>query len=176
MNMTDGLGYFRGALAGGLVLGLLLAGPAFADIAKNGTVAARATDATTAKALELGNDRTLYVLDSVLVVQGDDPNGLLHNMTGQCYALEEVVNGTGAGMATGHCTYTDGDGDKIFETLKLGRASGKDEASGKSTLTGGTGKFQGISGEVTHTRRLLASPAEGVYPGVGRLSGSYSIK
>lgn len=160
--------------------GVLPLAPAEAqDLAKEGRIDAVVTDTTTGKGLDLGGNRVLYALDSVLVARGADgagDGGVLDGMTGHCLGLEEVESDTGAGTLNGHCTYTDADGDKIFEALRIERPSGGEEASGKATLTGGTGKFEGIRGEVTHTRRLLPSPTDGVYPGIGRITGSYTIE
>jgi hypothetical protein len=147
-----------------------------ASVPKQGKIDVAVTDATTAKSLDLGGERTLYVLDSTLVARGDGADAVMHNTAGHCLAFEEVENATGAGRADARCTFVDGDGDKIHTTVKLARTSGKEEAKGTATITGGTGKYAGMSGELTQTRLLLGSPAEGVYPGAGRITGTYTIK
>jgi hypothetical protein len=46
----------------------------------------------------------------------------------------------------------------------------------ETALTGGIGKYKGIRRELTHTRRpLRPSPTEGVFPGVGQITGSCAI-
>jgi hypothetical protein len=146
-------------------------------LVNRGRIDAVVTDTTTGKALDLGDGKVFYALESVMVVRAANGDGLLHDMTGYCVGLEEVQADTGAGTLNGRCTYVDADGDQIFETLQITRASLKDEATGRATLTGGTGKYKGIRGELIHTRRLLLpSAAESVFPGVGTLTGSYEIR
>ena len=147
-----------------------------AELPKAGKIDVAVTDVTTAKALELADKHSLYALDSALVARGADGNAVMGNMTGHCLSLERVADANGAGTNDGYCTFVDGDGDKIYTAVKTSRASGKEEAKGTATITGGTGKYAGISGDLTQTRLLLASPAEGVYPGAGRITGEYRIK
>lgn len=97
----------------------------------------------------------------------------MNNTTGRCLAPEVAENATGASVTNGFCTYIDADGDKIFEEFEIERDSLNAEATGSATLTGGTGKYEGISGDLTHTRMLLLpGPKEGVFPGIGTITGS----
>ena len=76
-------------------------------------------------------------------------------------------------MFNGFCTYVDSDEDKIFTEVRLERDSLTDEASGPAKITGGTGKFEGISGRLTQTRLLLLpGPKEDVFTGVGSITGT----
>jgi len=64
-------------------------------------------------------------------------------------------------------------GNLGFEEFEIERDSLNAEATGSATLTGGTGKYEGISGDLTHTRMLLLpGPKEGVFPGIGTITGS----
>lgn len=146
------------------------------DVPKQGQIDAVVTDATTGKTLAISPEQTLYALDMVLVANASSGNGLLHNMTGHCLAHEEAENANGASTVDGYCTYVDSDGDQIFETVTMTRSGLHEEATGEAKITGGTGKYEGITGDLTHTRRLLLpSPAEGVFPGIGQITGSYQI-
>lgn len=161
--------YFKTTLTGALVVAgsFLLHGTAEAD---SGSVDVTITDVTTAETLQIGEGETLFSLDQLVVLSGE---GILNNLTGRCLGLEEVQDDTGASVFNGFCTYGDGDDDKIFSEVRLERDSLTDEASGPARITGGTGKFQGISGRLTQTRLLLLpGPVEGVFPGIGTITGN----
>lgn len=137
--------------------------------ADGGAVDVTVTDVTTAESMQIGDGETLFSLDQVLVLTG---KGILNDLTGRCLGLEEVEDDTGGSVFNGFCTYVDRDDDKIFMEVQLERASLTDEASGPATVTGGTGKYQGVSGQLTQTRLLLLpGPKEGVFPGVGTITG-----
>lgn len=151
-----------------LVFGLtLLHGAAPADGAEVDVIV---TDVTTAESMQIGEGERLFSLDQILVLTGE---GILNNLTGRCLALEEAEDETGASVLNGFCTYNDADDDKIFTEVRLERDSLTDEASGPAKITGGTGKYEGISGRLTQTRLLLLpGPREDVFPGVGRITGT----
>lgn len=131
------------------------------------------TDVTTAESVETADDRTVFALDQLVVATGE---GILNNTTGRCLALEVAENATGASVTNGFCTFVDAAGDKIFEEFEIARDSLNGEASGTGTITGGTGQYEGISGDVTHTRTLLLpGPKEGVFPGIGTITGTVSF-
>jgi hypothetical protein len=108
----------------------------------------------------------------------------MHQMTGRCASHEVVTNSTGDSVTNGYCEYIDKDKDKIFErVVDVVRSGGAFvEGRGKGVITGGTGKFAGISGEVVHSRLLLVAHedfsqlVDGVFPGVGVLKGDYTIE
>jgi hypothetical protein len=128
------------------------------------------TDVTTAESIETAGDQTVFSLDQLVVLTG---MSVLNDTTGRCLALEVAENANGASVSRGYCTFVDAAGDKIFEEFEIARDSLNGEASGPGTITGGTGKYEGISGEVTHTRTLLLpGPGDGVFPGIGHITGN----
>jgi hypothetical protein len=156
-------------------LGVLaaLACSASAYATNPGAVDVTITDVTTAESIETADDQTVFALDQLVVLTGE---GVLNNTTGRCLALEVADNATGASTTNGFCTFVDANGDKIFEEFEISRDSLSGEASGTGTITGGTGRYEGISGEVTHTRTLLLpGPKEGVFPGIGTITGTISL-
>jgi hypothetical protein len=64
--------------------------------------------------------------------------GFLHNGEGACMITFEVKDGKGENK--GYCTWSDADGDHIFTSF-VG-----DTTKGTNTITGGTGKYTGITG------------------------------
>ena len=151
----------------------------------SGTIDAIISDQTTAIAVAMANDQTVYALDQQIVVTArSGGQDLMHQMTGHCVSHEVVTNSTGDSVTNGYCEYIDKDKDKIFErVVDVVRSGGAFvEGKGKGMITGGTGKFAGISGEVVHSRLLLVAHedfsqlVEGVFPGVGILKGEYTIE
>ena len=68
----------------------------------------------------------------------DKGEGFLHNGEGACVVSFEVKDGKGENK--GYCTWSDADGDHIFTSF-VG-----DTVQGENTITGGTGKYTGITG------------------------------
>ena len=69
--------------------------------------------------------------------------------------------------STGSCTLADAEGDLLFEDVSEGGGTGQ----GK--LTGGTGKFAGITGEHAITTTWFSSIREGENQGVGTKTGHW---
>lgn len=71
------------------------------------------------------------------IATNDSGGVFMHNMFGNCsYA---VVRAKGVLEMSGGCTYTDKDGDQLYETFKIPPGG-----SGEIAFVGGTGKFAGI--------------------------------
>ena len=74
----------------------------------------------------------------------DNGTGPLHMGAAECVAAFFLINGSGSNV--GYCSFGDADGDRIFTqfTGKVGLPNGYDE--GTNVISGGTGKYAGISG------------------------------
>jgi hypothetical protein len=86
--------------------------------------------------VKLGGDRSLGVYEIVGSAIGGT---LFNNMAMRCVGLYEEA---GVPDDTGACTYTDKDGDQIFQRHTQHSKS----EPGHLTFVGGTGKFAGFSG------------------------------
>lgn len=75
------------------------------------------------------------------VTFNDKGSGPLHHGAFNCFYTFEMIDGKGPAKI--FCTFSDADGDRIF-TDASGAIS--DGAEGTNTITGGTGKYAGISG------------------------------
>jgi hypothetical protein len=75
------------------------------------------------------------------------PGSLFHRAGVKCPAFFDADFNTKKGRAGGYCIITDTDGDQAYSTWQ----SQHDTVSGPGTFqyTGGTGKYQGISGNGT---------------------------
>jgi hypothetical protein len=72
----------------------------------------------------------------------DRGSGPLHLGPANCFDTFYVIDGNGPDR--GICAFGDPDGDRIFTDFK--GTIGPDGASGINEITGGTGKYSGISG------------------------------
>ena len=89
------------------------------------------------------------------VVFNDKGSGPLHWGPVVCPYTLEVVSGTLS--AQGQCSWSDGDGDRIF-TDWTGSMPPNAQFDGLNRITGGTGKFAGIQGKAPfHCKALNAS-------------------
>lgn len=80
---------------------------------------------------------------------GKDP---LHLGPALCTYEGEAING--AGTNRGRCAWSDADGDKVF-TEWSGKFTAGVGGTGSSTITLGTGKYQGIQGSGPYTCKVL---------------------
>ena len=89
----------------------------------------------------------------------DAGSGPLHLATLVCPLAGETING--AGLAGGVCAWTDTDGDNIFITYNDAKLSGG-TLEGINQITGGTGKFKGITGTAPFQCKFLNDKGQAV--------------
>ena len=95
-------------------------------------------------------------------------------MSMRCVGSGRVVKGKPEGE-TGMCEYIDLSGDKIFSTFSVGNGETPGAVASHHTISGGTGKYIGISGEWVGTRHPLRSPVEGQIMTIIVYKGSYRL-
>ena len=86
------------------------------------------------------------------VAYNDAGHGPLHMGGAVCPYTIDMING--AGNAQGTCSWGDSDNDQIF-TPWSGKLSPSGPFEGTFTISGGTGKFNGIQGRGTFQCRAL---------------------
>ena len=96
----------------------------------------------------LGSSDKGAVLEILGITRNTDGKPYFDNMSVRCIAYGQTVGGKFGGQ--GNCVETDTDGDKVFTTF--------DYTSAIHTITGGTGKYDGITGSAPFTRRNLQAP------------------
>lgn len=79
-------------------------------------------------------------------------SGPLHMGTALCSLSFDYKDGSF--VDGGFCADTDSDGDQMFTTW-AGKGGDKVDESGTETITGGTGKFAGITGGGSYTAKML---------------------
>jgi len=150
-----------GALAALVALGLVTAAAAQSPapptdgwLPFEGTWSAVGTRQT----LPTGGERPaaiVHVSGAIVLSSGD---GLRRGFQG-----EAIYFNDGRGLAVGHCVWTDDHGDRIFSELK-----GQPEQTGTriaGTVTGGTGRYAGVSGEYAFSWQYVVEAEPGVFQG-----------
>ncbi len=112
-------------------------------------------------------------LVEVSLVITETVSGPMERMGARCVALGHFDTESEAWDGLGNCTWQDAEGDRIFETLEESGTGGA--GTGKAVITGGTGKFAGITGGYDYTLEFAASPGEGHFQWVGHKKGTFRI-
>jgi hypothetical protein len=101
---------------------------------------------------------------------------ILTSQQGFSRGFRSVASGfdDGMGLSVGECAWTDNQGDQVFSALR-----GQSVGSGKhirGTITGGTGRYAGITGAYEFDWQYVILGSEGVLQGraVG-LKGTYQL-
>jgi hypothetical protein len=111
---------------------------------------------------DIGEAGSTAVSEASGLAKSIDGPKTFDNMVEHCLVHAETVGKSV--KFTGSCLNTDADGDKYFHTFEGG------PESGKSTIIGGTGKYKGMTGDITYT--TVAGPS----PGAGQFSFSAEDK
>jgi hypothetical protein len=123
----------------------------------------------------IGDGKQYLQVNLIMSASNDQGNPILNNMGGRCQ-LNRLNDTAAKSVEThGYCTYTDNDGDLIFEKCDFVPAAGQGAATNNCVLTGGTGKFQGLQASIVITNTVLKSTYDGTYQSVGHKNGTYKI-
>ena len=98
----------------------------------------------------------------------DDGDGFLHETSWVCPGTTDTVNGKGT--AGGHCLITDKDNDKVFGTWK-GTIDQEAGFNGNYQMTGGTGKYAGISVDGSFRATTIGDTPQGL----GLMKGDWKL-
>lgn len=110
-------------------------------------VAYAVTSATEGPWLPIGPNRRQQMNLLELTMQKEAV--FLGTTIADCHYNREEDTGSGAYANTGWCAWSDKDGDLIFEHWDGSASSGDAMLIGSGRLTGGTGKFAGITGTLS---------------------------
>ena len=164
-----GRGLHKTALASALSLALFAAFGASAlagELPKQGTYSTTWTFSGPYTLLEVGEDEWAWISNFTLVIWNNAGEGFLHDMTGDCIEI-----GGPDRQTSGYCTYTDADGNKIFEAY-----TEEEEGKGTATYRGGTGKYAGLQGGGEYEYTFTPDTPEGTFHGYGGDEGSYTLR
>jgi len=121
-----------------------------------------------AVALEGGGVAAIVEISGVVVLTSGE--GLSRGFRGEAIGFDD-----GQGLSVGRSVWTDENGDRLFSRLK-----GEAVQTGKrvvGTITGGTGRYAGLSGEYSFTWQYVVSAEDGLIQGraiglAGRVRGA----
>jgi hypothetical protein len=142
--------------------------------AKEGTVSFTFAGFGTSKATQIGKDRLLLVIDENGLDEGsNDP--MFDHTTWHCGGWGDFTKGVG--QAHVYCVRTDPAGDQFVQDIATGTMSLGQSFKGSETLTGGTGKFSGITGSGTFVfdGNSFKTAEQGTYISHGTHNLSYKL-
>jgi hypothetical protein len=120
-------------------------------------------------------DRDVAVSSSIMTAVNDGGSGLLHNMAGRCNFMTETNKVAKTIETRGFCNYVDRAGDQVFEEFMTnGPVTLGSPIVFKGKWLGGTGKFEGLSGEF-EIRPTPVLVSETLVQGSGKKTGAYHI-
>ena len=134
----------KGFLAGALAVAVM-ATPVVTQAAEEGTVKILAPWQSSGKVYQVGEKELLFTGSAEGIMYIEDGKGALDAAIIVCPGSREMSLETGKAVAHGRCIMTNGEGNQVFAKYRCEGALG--QCQGKFTLTGGTGKFAGITGE-----------------------------
>lgn len=122
------------------------------------------------KPMPVGGGREFAVVNQAMTASNDAGNPVLHNMGGRCQGTRLIETAAKSVEVHAFCTYVDKDGDQTFEQCDF--LPGQPN---RCKLTGGTGKFDGLQGELVITFEIAKSNFDGISQAIGHKKGTYKI-
>jgi hypothetical protein len=160
-----------------LILGTAFGTAAFAAdpqqpraLPKEGTWKGQYAPFGTMKSVQVGKERVLNIFDEHGATEGD---GILNLVAWHCWGLGDYTNGVG--QEHGYCVGTDPGGDQIAIDFSTEKHSMDQLGKGSFKLTTGTGKFTGISGNMTFAFDMFRPSDDGTYFGHNTSEGVYKL-
>lgn len=154
MMTRKAVGLLVGALA-------LLAAGAGAAYAEEGTVVAAAAWQGRGRTFDLGGGEALFLGAFGGTVFVENAQGALHAARLLCPGTLEAKTGSDTYASQGRCIITARTGDRVFAQWSCTGSVGAG-CKGTFRLTGGTGRFQGITGEGDVVFRIVVSELVGL--------------
>ncbi len=155
-----------------LTAALAFGGKASAQ-AKEGTYSGTYTAFGTFKATKIGKSRLLTVFDENGLSVAD---GMFDRTTWHCWGLGDFTDRVGRNR--GYCVGTDAAGDEVVLSIVSEKMSlDEEKEKGSLTLTGGTGKYAGITGTGTYVNdgNMFRPSREGTYVVHADFEGKYRL-
>ena len=135
-----------GPILAGVIAAWLLIPADLALAAEEGTVNALASWQGQGRLFKTAEQQALFVGAFVGILFVENNQGALHAARILCPASMDVDLETGVQSGEGRCIITARGGDRVFARWACSGVHFRG-CGGKFTLTGGTGKFQGITGD-----------------------------
>lgn len=126
--------------------------------------------------IPLADGRIALPLTFISAAVNEAGSGFMHNVRGRCAALQIVNPSDGTFTVEGYCDWQDPDGDHIYESFW---SDGPTPLAGGTThgrWDGGTGKYEGITGDVTISVFGATTATGGYGQVVGSKTGNYQLR
>ena len=120
------------------------------------------TDIVPPKRMSIGGGKEFLVVNRAMTAANDAGDQILNNMGGRCQFSVKFDTTAKTAEQHGFCAYEDKDGHQIFEKCDFVPGS-----PNTCTLTGGTGKFEGLQASVV----ITATPVKTTFDGIGQIVG-----
>lgn len=153
-------------------LALLVSAPAAAQESPKGTMESPERDFAVSAGFSGEVDRKAYGDRSLAFMRlegiafNGEGQGFLHKAKIACRAADD------SGIFAGYCEAADDQGDAVFIMMQW---AGGSAAEGEALLTGGTGKYQGISGAAEYAVHFEPSTGAQAAKGMMTLKGRYTL-
>lgn len=131
-------------LSWSLVTTGLLGTAGTAAYAEQGTVQAMAPWQGSGQVFAVAPEKLMILGSYSGILYLQDKEGILDTALMLCPVVQNLDIKAKKGEASGHCTFTDADDDEVYSEWRCAGVPGACE--GDFTITGGTGKFEGITG------------------------------
>lgn len=128
-----------------MIMGLFLFGHAGIGFAEPATIKAMAPWEGEGFAFPIGDNRVYMVAVFNGIMFVEDGQGALHAGSLVCPATVEADLKTLTKTGKGHCIISNTEGERVYAEFSC--AGDLERCQGPFTITGGTGKFAGITGE-----------------------------
>ncbi len=125
--------------------------------------------------MPIGPGRYAGLTDATLTAMNAENAAFLDSQTGRCLGSWVVDETARTFEQHVHCTYTDADGDQIFERADFDSQPLDAPHVGTGQWQGGTGKYEGLSGVFEIRTRVLRSAREGLVQYVGTKQGRFRL-
>ena len=125
--------------------------------------------------IETISGKQIGLTNSTLTTMNAEGAAFLHNQTGRCLGWWQVDKAAATFEQHVHCTYTDFDGDQIFEHADFDIQALDGPRIGTGRWLGGTGKYLGLSGVFEIRVRTLRSARDYLVQYVGTKQGHYRL-
>lgn len=116
--------------------------------------------------IDAGSLGKALALELVGTTANMDGGTLMDKMVAHCVAVK--IDSGSAKYMNGGCTMTDKDGDKVFTTFDTRELEGAQPrfTCGTHTITGGSGKYKGISGKEPFNCNILPTTEGARWTGI----------
>jgi hypothetical protein len=120
--------------------------------------------------MAFGEGQIAYSTETYVVVS--DRDGPLAGLAGRCLVAGTADMASGGYQYAGACVYQDADGHQLWARNQSAFAGGEAPTTSRAIWTGGTGRFEGATGEVTYGETSYVAAGPGVSQGTATLAGT----